>query len=296
MVKPVLSHYSPTLANKAWAHDGEYISYSYHPYKRSVEKSLKGWKEWGRMRKIYSQAVEDSLNHDLENHAAPIYEKILAFGELSAHERLIWTQFLLSQLVRTPTFMRYEKAVRSIFGVTETPRHDRVGCPECLDLKFVANRNWCLVIAHDGDFFVRTDNPVFQSGFIERPETCVIYPMSPKVCFVACSMPPEWDAYSSMPSETRGFALNKGGAHLINFHLARSADESLIINPNHDGNIAESMYGDMLGLYPQPPFALHRLQSGSIDEDAYESIRMIMSKVDGCAYPKWDPSEIEPFY
>jgi hypothetical protein len=296
LAKPILSHYSPKFSNKAWADNNEFISYYRCPHKLTVEKSIKGRKEWGRKRGLYIRAVEDALNRELENEAAPIYEKILEFGELNASERVIWAQFLLSQLVRTPTYMRYEKLALSISGCTESPSHDRVGCRECDDLNFVVNRDWCLLLAHEDDIFVRSDNPVFQTGFIERPETCLFYPLSPKVCFVACSMHAKWDGYSDSPSETRGVILSKGGAHFINFHLAKATGESLIVSPKHDGDIADGMYRELLGAYPQPPFSLHRLERGTTDDDAYESVRMIMSRVDHYDYPKWRPMELEPFF
>ncbi|GAF87395.1 unnamed protein product, partial [marine sediment metagenome] len=91
------------------------------------------------------------------------------------------------------------------------------------------------------------------------------------------------------------YELEKGGAHFINFHFARAAGESLIISPEHDGLIAETMFLEMLGEYPQPPFSLH---TSSVDEinDAYKSIQRIMSETDGIDYPAWLPFELEPYY
>lgn len=55
------------------------------------------------------------------------------------------------------------------------------------------------------------------------------------------------------------------------------------------------MYGDILSLYPQPPFSLHVLDDND-PENAFESIRKIMSNTDGFEYPNWQLDEIEPFY
>jgi hypothetical protein len=192
--------------------------------------------------------------------------------------------------------MRYENFSMEISSISERPIHDRVGCQECDDLSLVANRDWCLLLAHEEDFFVRSDNPVFQTGFIERPETCLFYPLSPRVCFVVCSMNAGWHGFTHSPSETRGLALSKGGAHFINFHLAKAAGESLIISPKHDGDVADQMFHELLGVYPQPPFPLHHLREGTTDDEVYESIRIIMSKVDNYNYPKWLPMEMEPFF
>ena len=54
------------------------------------------------------------------------------------------------------------------------------------------------------------------------------------------------------------------------------------------------MYKDVLGIYPQPPFSLHILDNNA--ENAFESIREIMSVTDNVKYPKWQPMELEPFY
>lgn len=191
--------------------------------------------------------------------------------------------------------MKYENTARELLGVTERPEHCRVGCKDCLDLSFVASRDWCLLLAHEDDFFVRSDNPVLQTGFIELPETCLFYPLTPKLCFVACSMPSSWSAFTNTPNNTLGYQLAKGGSHLLNFHIAKSAGESLILSPKHDGALSEKIFSDVLGVYPQPPFSLHVLDGG-IPDDAFESIRKVMSYTDGFEYPGWEPDELEPFY
>lgn len=108
----------------------------------------------------------------------------------------------------------------------------------------------------------------------------------------------DWNPFYDSPKETGGYLLNKGSAHLYNFYLAKTACESLIIMPGHDGIIAENMFGDILGIYPQPPFSLHVLSKKTFYEtkNAFESIRLLMSKTDEIEYPSWDVHELEPFY
>ena len=293
--KPPLSHFSPVFSNKAWADSDGYVSYFSCLHSKTVKKSMKGRKQWGRQRGLYSLSVESALDKGLENEAGPIYEKIRSFEEIGSDERIIWAQFLLSQLVRTPTFIKYEMFIRTALNITDIPAHDRVGCKACGDLNFVANRDWCLLLAHEDDYFVRTDNPALQTGFIERPETCLFYPLSPRLCFVACSMHKGWNTFSHSPNETCSYKLEKGVAHMTNFYLAKTARESLIISPHHDGIIAERMFADMLGVYPQPPFSLHHPNYVELDK-AYKSIQMIMNEADGIVYPTWDVSELEPYY
>ena len=232
----------------------------------------------------------------MENKAGLIYEKILTFDEITYDERKLWAQFILSQLVRTPSYIKYEKKAKEILYYPENPVHDRVWCQQCGEIYYIANRDWCLLLAHEDDFFVRSDNPVFQTGFIERPETCLFYPISPKICLVICSMPADWSALTHQPRETCGYKLDKGFAHFYNFNLVKGASESLIISPEHDGGIAEVMFGDMLGAYPQPPFLLHTVNNPNNSKTAFESIRILMSKTDKCEYPNWQPNELEPFY
>ena len=66
------------------------------------------------------------------------------------------------------------------------------------------------------------------------------------------------------------------------------------MRPSEDGTVAETMFGDVLGDYPQPPFLLHAPNAGET-QDAFESIRAIMSAVDGVEYPSWTPFELESF-
>ncbi|SMF25059.1 DUF4238 domain-containing protein [Desulfovibrio gilichinskyi] len=295
MANPPLSHYSPKFANKAWADDGKYISYYRHSYANQIKKCPKGWKQWGRKRGLWSWDVENSLNKDLETTANLVYKKICSYNELTDDERILWSQFLLSQLVRTPAFIRYENTSKKLFGITKKPKRDRVGCTQCMDIKFLANRDWCMLLAHEDDFFVRSDNPVFMTGFIELPNTCLFYPLTPMLCFVACSMPKNWNAFTNKPNKTTDYQLEKDAAHFFNYHFAKASDESLILSPHHDRTTAEEMYKEVLGVYPQPPFPLHILE-GRNPEMAFESIRKIMSRTDGCEYPCWQPMELEPFY
>lgn len=279
-----------------WADDKGYISYFYCCHSHQVKKTPKGWKQWGRKRGLYSWDVENALDRDLETKVAPIYDKLCKFSDITQHERLLWAQFILSQLVRTPTYIGYETKMREILNITDIPTHDRVGCLDCGDLNYVANRNWCYLLAHEDDFFVRSDNPVLLTGFIELPETCLYYPLTPKLCFVACSMNQKWNAFSDCPDETVGYRLEKGGAHLYNFYFSKTAGETLILSPKHDGIIPERINEDMLGKYPQPPFSLHFLTATEEAQSGYESIRKIMSITDGIEYPEWNVNEIQPFY
>lgn len=290
-----LSHYVPKFSSKSWADDSEFVSYLFCEHTSSVKKTSKGKKQWGRQRGLYSWKIEQSLDRDLETKVAPIYEKLTAISELDEDERFLWAQFLLSQLVRTPNFIRYEKVGIELTGCKREPLEDRVGCPDCLDLNYIANRDWLLLMAHEDDYFVRSDNPILQTGFIELNDTCLYYPLTPRLCFVVCSMREGWNAFEKNINPTIGYELPKGWAHMLNFYFAKSAGDSLIISPEHDGAIAEQMFSKTLGVYPQPPFPMH-ITTSQKRESAYRSIKYIMSVADNIEYPDWNVSEIQPMY
>jgi hypothetical protein len=222
MAKPPLSHFSPVFANRPWANEqSELLCYYRDVRRRKVTKEPQGARQWGRRRGLYTWRIEHALSNDLENAVAPVYARLCQYGAPDAAERRIWAKFLMSQLVRTPTFMRYENAVHAALNITEEPLHDRVGCEHCMDLACLTSRDWLLLQAHPDDHFVRSDNPVFLTGFIERPQSCLFYPISPRLCFVACSMGKDWIArHPEVAPQMRSHPMHKGGAHMVNFHLA----------------------------------------------------------------------------
>ncbi|MEZ8036589.1 DUF4238 domain-containing protein [Vibrio crassostreae] len=293
--KKPLSHYVPKFSNKYWADESNFMSYFWCEYTTSVKKESKGKKQWGRKRGLYTWEVENSLDKDLETKVAPIYEKLITYNELSRDERFLWAQFLLSQLVRTPSYIEYEKTAVELTGVKSKPMCDRVGCQECLDLNFVANRNWLLLKTHCDDYLVRTDNPVLQTGFIELRNSYLVYPLTPHLCFVATPMSENWNPFEQNSNPTMGYEMPKGWAHMVNFYLAKSAYRSLILSPDHAGVISDTMFTEVLGSYTQPPFSLHVTEVENV-WPAYESIRKIMSIADGCDYPEWGIEKLTPDY
>lgn len=290
-----LSHYVPKFSNKYWADESNFMSYFWCDYTSSVKKESRGKKQWGRMRGLYTWAVENALDKDLETKVAPLYEKLITYNELNKDERFLWSQFILSQLVITPSYIKYEKKLVELTGVKSEPICDRVGCQECLDLNFVANRNWLLLKTHCDDYLVRTDNPVLQTGFIELPNSYIIYPLTPHLCFVATPMSDNWNPLEFNTNPTIGYEMPKGWAHMVNFYLAKSAYRSLILSPEHAGVISDIMFTDILGSYTQPPFSLHVTEQEFADS-AFDSIRRIMSITDEYDYPDWEIERLTPNY
>ncbi|MCD9490246.1 DUF4238 domain-containing protein [Photobacterium phosphoreum] len=297
LAKKPLSHYVPKFSNKYWADDSNFMSYFSGEYTSSIKKEPRGYKQWGRVRGLYSWDVEHALDRELETKVAPIYGKLAEINELNQNEKLIWAQFILSQLVRTPSFIKYEQKAKELSGKDFiSPKHDRVGCAHCLDLNYIKNRDWMILIAHDDDYFVRTDNPVLLTGFVEKEDTCLYYPLTPKICFVACSMHSNWDAFEDNLNPTLVYNTTKGWAHMLNFYLAKCAGQSLILSPDHDGLIADNMFKQVLGIYPQPPFLIHKIENIEEYDSAYKSILHIMSEADNYNYPEWNVADIHPIY
>ena len=285
-------HFAPVFANKRWADaTGHYAKF--HRTETAVLASTAGREQWGQRKSgLWSLETEAALRDEIDTPTARIYHGMCEGRAPRGAERTKWAQFLLSQLVRTPTYIRYEKWVHARFGITKAPDHDRVGCMHCGDLALVTGRDWTLLLAHEDDFFVRTDNPVHLTGFVSRPQTALYYPLSRKLCFLACPMPLTWDRKPRGADPIRCCRLEKGGAHLVNFCFAKHADSSLILHPDDGSDVTKKMFTEMLGAYPQAPFSLHDPDS-SEECRAFDSVRAIQEHCDGVNYPKWDPSDAE---
>lgn len=62
---------------------------------------------------------------------------------------------------------------------------------------------------------------------------------------------------------------------MVNFYLAKHADDSIVLRPDQDGEVANTMYGDVLGVYPQARFHLHAPDPGELGaafEGIYQSV------------------------
>jgi len=291
------NHFSPKLANKAWRLGKNYTHYYRDEHSGAIKTEPKGWQAWGQRTGLWSDEVEDNLANELENGVAAIYRKIVACNDITAGERQKWAQFILSQAVRTPTFMRYEKFAAEKIPGSVIPEHDRIGCEECGDLYWLTQRNWFLVVCEEDGLFVRSDNPVLMTGFADRSKTVVFYPLAPRILWMAYSMPDGWaaDWRKGHAGNFSGYVVPKAASSIINFHFIKAAQNEIIVHPDHDADYLTRMAEDVLGRYPQPPFSLHILD-GCNESDAFESVRLIMSACDRVVYPVWSPSDLEPFY
>lgn len=288
------THYAPKLANKEWADETNHL----RCYKRRYDlgkiiQKPEGRKNWGWKLNLWSEETETALDRELETPVMPIYTKLLNLQELSTYERTKWAQFLRSQIVRSPNFMRYESWAREHFGIEKLPGHHRIGCECCVDLTEITGRRWLILEVEDDSYFIRSDCPVFHTSFLWDPGAVVFYPLSPRKCFVATAMPDGWSPVkeAKSPHITMHQPISKIVVYMLNFYMSKSADESIVMHSHDAGIIDETMFTQTLGVYPQPPFDLHGPDDGSLEE-ARESIRMIMSAADGHEYPLFNPKDL----
>lgn len=298
------NHFSPVFANKHWTNKEEGWQYKYYYYCKNRKQVIdahkdKGKTAWGYEKNLYSQSLEDSLDVELENESAVLYDKLLNNIQLSTEERMKWGQFIITQSVRTPSFFKYRDYLEQLNNGDYSYKETIVGCPECVENKYISMRNWVLLHAHEDDYFIRTDNPVYMTGFIENPRTTIIYPLSPKVCFIACSFMNHiiLPKGIQLPSPKQdSLKLEKGDAHSINFELLKSANNSIIVSKQTNNEIISRMTLEMLGTFPQVPFMVSRADNDISEGKEMEWILKVMSLVDRVEYPSYRDYPFRPFY
>ncbi len=155
-------------------------------------------------------------------------------------------------------------------------------------------RDWVILAAHEDDFFIRTDNPVLLTGPLERNETVIFYPLTPRWCFVALPLSADSIIAPTPEDPMCGWPIDKGAAHMINFYCAQHADRSLIVHPDHDDLVSQTMLKDpdVFGVAPQAPFLIHEPHQAPA-ADIFESVRRIQSACDGVQYPMWGAADLE---
>ena len=170
------NHFSPVLANKYWTDEAAGWHYKYYYYcehRKCVISSKKdiGKTAWGFEHNLYPQELEDRLDVELENESSILYEKLINKVALNTKERMKWGQYILTQSVRTPSFLKYRDHLEKDSNGDYSYKNTLIGCVDCEDNKYIATRNWVVLKAHPEDFFIRTDNPVYMTGCIDNPAT-----------------------------------------------------------------------------------------------------------------------------
>ncbi|MCS6181001.1 DUF4238 domain-containing protein [Shewanella baltica] len=298
------NHFSPVFSNKYWTNEEAGWKYKYYYFCENRQCVIdsnkdKGKTAWGYELNLYSQELEDRFDRELENESAILYEKLIAGKALTADERMKWGQFIVTQAIRTPSFFKYRDYVESLNGGNYSYKNSILGCAGCEENKYIAARNWVILMADENDFFVRTDNPVYMTGFLNNPSTTIFYPLTPELCFVACSAVETILLLKGMelPFPKQEFLqLEKGDAWSINFELLKSASSSIIVSKKNNSPAVSHMALQILGLFPQIPFMLSSANNHYAEALEIESITNIMSMADGVDYPPYRKYPFNPFY
>ncbi|WAL79995.1 DUF4238 domain-containing protein [Shewanella sp. DAU305] len=298
------NHFSPVLANKYWTDEESGWSYKYYYFCKHRKQVIDSHKDigktaWGYELNLYPQEVEDCLDSDLENESAVLYEKLISGEKLNAEQRMKWGQFIITQAVRTPSFFKYRDHLEKMSGGDYSYKHTILGCAGCEENKYIASRNWLMLKAHESDFFIRTDNPVYMTGCLDNSTTVIFYPLTPELCFVACSFVETVLLPKGMelPFPQQDFLpLEKGDAYHINFELLKSANNSVILAKKNNNKVVSQMTLDMLGSFPQLPFMLSSAKNPIDESMVIESLTKLMSEVDGVHYPDYRDYPFSPFY
>jgi hypothetical protein len=249
-------HYSPSFSNEFWATGSEKLV---RIYSRSIDGSIvskdRGYRVWAREAFLYSQGLERMFQL-IETDAQRPYDKLLDVVPLHEKERRYWIAFLLTQMLRTPSFVLrilpalkgYIKRQEIIFPVGPASLrqvYETLFSNNDLYTEFyqlITAGRWELWTAPLSNFFIRGDNPVVVVGGATADATFpLLYPMTPAKCFVV-STERASDPMAVVP-ENRN--LTEADVQVVNRRIANAARRS-VIAPLHDDAALKLLLKDAL--------------------------------------------------
>jgi hypothetical protein len=128
-------HFSPIFSNKNWALNNHVTQIRKSGETITIEQNI-GYKKWRIAPSKWSKEIEIRLNQELETKTSVVYQSLLKFNPLNDSEKRIWAQFILSQLVRTPSYIKYESEIKTYPGVTNA-KNERIGCSDSFDINYL---------------------------------------------------------------------------------------------------------------------------------------------------------------
>jgi hypothetical protein len=190
-------HYVPQFTTRQWAKSGRFLAYTIG-LDGEVQTTATPAKHWGVAPSLYTQGLEDLLGL-IESDAREPYSKLAKTVPLKDMEVRQWIAFLISQLIRTPRFMRtilhQQKAwiEQTGFNYPMSPAHLGRAFETLFQnndfyaafYRLVVSRAWAVVSAADGLTFLKGDNPVVLSGRNADTTWRLVYPLTPTRCFIA---------------------------------------------------------------------------------------------------------------
>ncbi|NJO34067.1 MAG: DUF4238 domain-containing protein [Rhodospirillales bacterium] len=116
---PKAHHFFAQFHLGAWAEKSDGKIPTYKMQDGAIRFSRRNPKGTGFEYKLYSledvppeerEKIEtEFFNRHVDNNAAPVYQKILAQGQLSPDERARWVRYLMAQRARTPDMVKHVK-------------------------------------------------------------------------------------------------------------------------------------------------------------------------------------------
>lgn len=260
LTETIKNHYSPRFANRLWANkNGSIVKYALSPI-TGLSRERTGPTEWGQETNLYPQELENAFAK-IESIIAPIYRLLLGNQILNLNQRLLWSHWILCQYSRTPSFIiDFAKIDEELFA--KIPGYGqfstKIDTEEKLQMAlgsianfasskelvpFLAVRDWVICDAAPGCCFIRTDAPVVIAGPLVREKTQILYPLSPRKCFLATIIgrfPPSASLVHHQLTRER----NINALRLI----ASRADREAIVHPDDDSEQLRSLLSDTLGV------------------------------------------------
>jgi hypothetical protein len=252
-------HYSPRFSNRYWAlfngNEEQIRKYWLQPNGEVQSKDI-GYRGWGRERFLYSQRQEDWFQL-VESDACSPYTKLLNIVPLSEQERRQWIAFLITQMIRTPSFMlRILPALKRFIknNQIEFPTHTenlRMAYETLFSnnkffaefYRLISTHQWELWRSPRNGQFIRSDNPILLRGSVEQRTWQLIYPMTPFKCFVAGPNKEE----SPIAVVPKNIELVHSQLWRSNEHIAKSARRSVIGQPLQDDSSLRALLKNALG-------------------------------------------------
>lgn len=260
MTETKKNHYSPRFANRLWANKkGAMIKYTQSPI-TGLTRGRTGPTEWGQEPSLYPQELENAFAQ-LENIIAPIYRLLLEDQILNLNQRLLWSHWILCQYSRTPSFIidfaKIDEEVYAKFpgsGEWSTKIDTEEKLQMALDsivnfasskklVPFFAVRDWVICEAAPDCCFIRTDAPVIIAGPLVREKTQIMYPLSPRKCFLATII----GRFPPSAALVRHPLSREQNINALRF-IASEADREVIVHPDDDSEQIRSMLSESLGV------------------------------------------------
>jgi hypothetical protein len=190
-------HYVPQFTTRQWAKSGRFLAYTIG-VDGEVWATATPAKHWGVAPSLYTQGLEDLLGL-IEGDAREPYDKLANTVPLNDIEMRRWVAFLVSQLIRTPRFMRMilhrQKAwiEQSGFNYPMSPAHLGRAFETLFQnndfyaafYRLVVSHAWAVMSAADSLTFLKGDNPVVLTGRKADTTWRLAYPLTPTRCFIA---------------------------------------------------------------------------------------------------------------